>query len=331
MKQVREEFLKALEGANDLKAIEELRIRYLGRKGPVQALMASLRNATPEERPKLGQAINDLKVEIANHLEIAEKTFRQADDKARFENERLDITLPGRPHNCGNQHPVSHMLDQLLQIHSEMGFSVQYGPEIESEFYNFEALNFAEDHPARDMHDTFYVAPGYLLRTHTSNTQIRVMEHTKPPIRIAAPGRCFRNEEITARSHLFFHQVEGLYIDRDVTFGDLMATLKELLQRLFGDVEVRFRPSYFPFVEPGMEVDVSCPPCPACKNSGWLEILGAGMVHPEVLKAGGVDPEEYSGYAWGIGVERLVMLRHKVPDIRLLTDGDLRFLQQFSF
>jgi phenylalanyl-tRNA synthetase alpha chain len=216
-----------------------------------------------------------------------------------------------------------------------MGFSVQLGPDIDSDYYNFEGLNFPPEHPARDMQDTFYLTPQMLLRTQTTNIQLRTMESQKPPIRIIAPGKVYRNETITARSHVFFHQVDALYIDKGVTFADLLATLHEFLSRLFHqEVETRFRPSYFPFVEPGMEVDVRCLSCGGtgcmlCKYSGWLEVAGAGMVHPEVLKNGGIDPEVYSGYAWGMGVERIILLRHGVRDIRLFTENDMRFLEQF--
>ena len=228
------------------------------------------------------------------------------------------------------------MLDEIVDILMGMGFSVQYGPEIESDYYNFGALNFTDDHPARDMQDTFYITDKLLLRTHTSNTQMRVMEANKPPIRVIAPGKVYRNETITARSHVFFQQVEGFYIDKDVTFADLQTTMKEFLSKLFNrDVETRFRPSYFPFVEPGMEVDLRCLSCKGlgcslCKQTGWLEILGAGMIHPEVLKNANIDPEVYSGFAWGMGVERLVLLKHGVKDIRMFSENDMRFLKQFT-
>lgn len=227
------------------------------------------------------------------------------------------------------------MLDEAIDILVGMGFSVQYGPDIETDYYNFEALNFAKDHPARDMHDTFYITSNILLRTHTSNTQVRVMETATPPIRVIAPGKCYRNEDVSARSHVLFHQIEGLYIDKEVTFADLLATLEEFFSKLLKqEVKMRYRPSFFPFVEPGMEVDVHCivcggSGCSVCKHTGWLEVAGAGMVHPEVLKSGGIDPEEYSGYAWGFGIERLAMLRYSIPDIRLFMENHLRFLQQF--
>jgi phenylalanyl-tRNA synthetase alpha chain len=230
---------------------------------------------------------------------------------------------------------VTKMMDKMIEVLISMGFSVQYGPDLESDYYNFEALNFEPDHPARDMQDTFYVSEDKLLRTHTSNVQGRVIEKYNPPIRVVAPGRCFRNETVSARSHVFFHQIEGFYIDENVTFADLLATMDEFWSKVFQQkIKTRYRPSYFPFVEPGMEGDISCiicegKGCRICKNSGWLEVFGAGMIHPNVLKAGNVDPEKYSGYAWGLGIERLAMLYYGIKDIRLFTQNDMRFLSQF--
>ncbi|MBS0622926.1 MAG: phenylalanine--tRNA ligase subunit alpha [Verrucomicrobia bacterium] len=334
---LKHEIERALSEGRSLKDIKELQVRFLGRKGPIQELMLALRETSAEERPSLGQQINRLKEEVTEALHKLEKNFSSSEEEERLRQETLDVTLPGSYRPLGRKHPVSAMLDLVLEAHRDMGFSVQYGPDIESDFYNFEALNFAPDHPARDMHDTYYIEPGVLLRTHTSNTQVRLMEGHPPPIRIAAPGRCFRNEDITARSHLFFHQVEGIYIDRGVSMSDLVQTLEDLLHRIFStQVKLRLRSSYFPFVEPGLEVDISCLACSGkgctlCKKSGWLEVLGAGMVHPEVLKSGGIDPEEYTGYAWGMGIERLVLLKYGIDDIRLLFDGDVRLLRQFSF
>ena len=236
----------------------------------------------------------------------------------------------------GRKHPLTQAMDQIISILSGLGFSVQYGPDVDTDYYNFEVLNFPPDHPARDMQDTFYITPHVLLRTHTSNIQARVMEVNKPPIRIIAPGKVYRNETITARSHVFFHQVEAVYIDKNVTFGDLFATLDDFLSKLFKqDIGTRYRPSYFPFVEPGVEVDISCLVCQGkgcnlCKHSGWVEIAGAGMIHPEVLRNGGIDAEQYTGFAWGMGLERLVMMLRGIQDIRLFTENDLRFLNQFT-
>ena len=326
-----QELFQAISSAD----IEALKVKYLGRKGPIQQAMQSLREATAEERPLLGKQINDVKEAITQSCNEALDTFYRKELGGRFVEEELDITLPGRRTPPGNKHIVTHMLDTILDTLIEQGFSVQYGPDIESDYYNFEALNFAADHPARDLQDTFFISDDILLRTQTSNVQVRVMEMTKPPIRIAAPGRVYRNEAVTARSHVFFHQVEVMYIDRNVSFTHLLGTLETFLHKIFGkETAVRYRPSYFPFVEPGMEVDIRCSLCEGkgcsmCKQSGWLEVLGAGMVHPEVLKNGGIDPEEYSGFAWGLGVERFTNIKYGVTDIRLFTENDLRFLQQF--
>lgn len=328
-------FQTELNQVKSTKELEDLRVKYLGKKGPVQDLMKNLKDLTPEERPAFGQAVNDLKTTISTTLEELTHRLILEEEKVQLEKERIDVTEPGRKGYIGSKHILTAFMDEILEVMISMGFSVQYGPDIETDYYNFEALNFAKDHPARDMQDTFYVGPDLLLKTHTSNVQMRVMESEKPPIRIASPGRAFRNETITARSHVFFHQVEALYIDKNVSFKDLLSTLEEFFLKLFHKkMEVRFRPSYFPFVEPGMEADVKCiicegKGCNICKYSGWLEVLGAGMVHPNVLKAGGIDPEIYSGYAWGMGLERLVMIKHGITDIRLFTENNLKFLRQF--
>jgi phenylalanyl-tRNA synthetase alpha chain len=332
---IRESFLRDLKEAIRSQDIEELRIKYLGKKGSLSAFMKNLKDATETERPLLGKLVNDLKEEICSHIENNLKRLSLSEQERVFEKEAIDVTLPGRRAILGRSHPVTMMIEELVGIFSSMGFSVQYGPDLDSDFYNFEGLNFPKGHPARDMQDSFYVSPSMLLRTHTSNVQVRVMESHTPPIRIVAPGRCFRNENISARSHVLFHQIEALYIDKGVAFTDLMSSMEEFLSKFFKkEVKTRFRPSYFPFVEPGMEVDVRCTQCSGqgcrlCKHSGWLEILGAGMVHPNVLKAGGLDPEVYSGYAWGLGIERMALLRYEIPDIRLLTENDMRFLEQF--
>jgi phenylalanyl-tRNA synthetase alpha chain len=261
--------------------------------------------------------------------------FQHAELNVRLDSERLDVTLPGRRRHLGRRHVVLQLLDEVVDILMGMGFSVQTGPDIERDYYNFEALNFPKDHPSRDMQDTFYVESDILMRTHTSNVQVRVMENEQPPIRAIAFGKCYRNEDISSRSHVLFHQVEGFYIDRHVTFADLFATLKEFFSKLFKkEVKMRYRPSYFPFVEPGMEVDVHCflcdgKGCSVCKKTGFLEVAGAGMVHPEVMKNSGIDPDEYSGYAWALGIERLAMLRYGIPDIRLFMENNRRFLEQF--
>lgn len=333
---LRDNFSKELQAAKSCQDLENMRVRYLGKKGPVQELMQELKTVPPEKRREFGKEINDLKEELTLALEAATNTVADQELEAQLEAEVLDVSLPGRRRFAGRKHPVTETMDEILTILTGMGFSVQVGPDIDTDYYNFEALNFSADHPARDMQDTFYVAPNVLLRTHTSNIQARVMEQYKPPIRVITPGKAYRNETITARSHVFFHQVEGIYIDKGVTFADLLATLKELFCKLFhAEIQLRCRPSYFPFVEPGMEVDISCLNCSGhgctlCKHSGWLEVAGAGLVHPEVLKNGDIDPEEYSGYAWGMGVERILMLKKGIKDIRLLTENDARLLRQFS-
>ena len=325
--------LQSCQGSKD---VEVLKVKYLGKKGPVQGLMQALKECSQDERPHMGKIINDLKELIATQLSCAGQKAEDKELQHRLSQEQIDVTLPGRRRFLGKKHVALRMLDEAIDVLVGMGFSVQYGPDIESDYYNFEALNFAKDHPARDMHDTFYITPEILLRTHTSNTQVRVMETTPPPIRVIAPGKCYRNEDVSARSHVLFHQIEGLYIDKKVTFADLLATLEEFFAKLLKqeDIKMRYRPSYFPFVEPGMEVDISCFVCEAqgcsvCKHSGWLEVAGAGMVHPEVLKSGGIDPEEYTGYAWGMGIERLTMLRYGIEDIRLFMEDNFKFLQQF--
>lgn len=331
-----QEFRKEIEQVTTAQDVHALKVRYLGRKGPIQLLMKGLKDISAEERPEYGKRINILKKDVEETCQERLEVLEAEEMTARLEEEKIDVTAPGRRRFLGRKHVVTQMIDKVLDVMRSMGFSVQYGPDIETDYYNFEALNFEQDHPARDMQDTFYLAPDVLLRTHTSNVQVRVMETSHPPIRIAAPGRCFRNETISVRSHVFFHQVEALYVDEDVTFTDLYSAMTTFVSRVF-DVEarVRFRPSYFPFVEPGMEVDAFCfnckgVGCPLCKYTGWLEVAGAGMVHPNVLKSGGIDPEKYTGYAWGLGIERLVMLKYGIDDIRLFTENDMRFLEQFS-
>lgn len=316
--------------------LDSLKVKYLGKKGPIQDLMKGLRDVSAEERPSIGKFINDLKEHLEKSIESARSHIGQKELDSQLAHENIDITLPGRRRFAGRKHIITQALDEMIDILVSMGFSVQYGPDIDTDYYNFEALNFAPEHPARDMQDTFYISPNVLLRTHTSNIQARVMESYKPPIRIIAPGKAYRNETITARSHVFFQQVEVFYVDTGVTFADLQQTMREFLNKLFHkEIETRFRPSYFPFVEPGMEVDVRCfscngSGCPLCKHTGWLEVAGAGMIHPEVLKNGGIDPEIYTGFAWGMGVERLCMLMNGIPDIRMFTENDMRFLRQFT-
>lgn len=333
---VRQTCLDELQAVTTAADVEVVKVKYLGRKGPVQALMKELREVPADQRPQVGKEINDLRDFLELRCSEILDGLRTGEVREQLKQELLDVTLPGRGRPKSGRHITTTQMDEIIDALSLMGFTVQEGPEIETDYYNFEALNFAKDHPARDMQDTFYVAPDTLLRTHTSNVQIRVMESCKPPIRIIAPGRCYRNEVVSARHHVFFHQVEAVYIDKGVAFSHLLSTLDEFLKRIFGEeVVTRFRPSYFPFVEPGMEVDIQCSLCKGkgcamCKHSGWLEVLGAGMIHPDVLRNGGIDPEEYSGFAWGLGVERFANLKYHINDIRLFTENDVRFLEQFQ-
>lgn len=326
--------LLACQTTND---VEVLRLKYLGRKGYIQEEMRKLRDVPSEERPGVGARLNVVKSYIEKKLEEFSKRILDKERQSQILEERLDITLPGRRSLVGAKHPLTNAIEDISRIFKDLGFSIQVGPQIDSEYYNFEVLNFPTDHPARDMQDTFYIEPGVLLRTHTSTIQGRVMERSVPPIRIVCPGRVFRNESVSARAHAFFHQVEGLCIDKEASMQDLFWVLKEFIRRFFNrdDIELRFRPSYFPFVEPGTEVDASClvcqgTGCSLCKHSGWLEVCGAGMVHPQVLRNVGIDPEKYRGYAWGFGVERLVMLQRSMKDLRLFSENDKRFLEQFQ-
>ena len=311
--------------------LEKIRIKYLGRKGLVAQLFQLMDSLDKDDRPKAGQMLNSLKIELSEKINNLEKSEKQI-----FLNPKEDYTLPGDPITSGNIHPLTLLLEEIKSIFIRLGFSIAYSDEIDTDFYNFEALNIPTHHPARDMQDTFYISEDILLRTHTSNTQIHYMENNKPPIRIIAPGRVFRNEDISVRSYCLFHQIEGLYVDSGVTFSQLKGTLDFFAKELFSkDVKTRFRPSYFPFTEPSAEMDVSCMfcsgnGCKICKNSGWIEILGCGMVDPEVFHCINYDTEKWSGYAFGMGIERMAMLKYGIEDIRLFYSGDVRFLKQFK-
>lgn len=324
--------------------LESYRIKFLGTKGLVKALFGEMKQVPADKRKEFGQVLNDFKQFAENKFEQAKASLDQGPAKK----ESVDVSLPGDPLEIGARHPVTLVKNRIIRIFQRLGFSVADGPEIEDDWHNFTALNLPENHPARDMQDTFYVESGkgpsqteWLLRTHTSNVQIREMEKKKLPIRIICPGRVYRNETISARSHCFFHQVEGLYIDENVSFADLKQTLYFFVQEMFGNrakgeaVKVRFRPSYFPFTEPSAEMDVSCficggEGCRICKHTGWVEILGCGMVHPNVLQNCGIDPEKYTGFAFGMGIERPALLLYDVNDIRLFSENDVRFLKQFT-
>lgn len=315
--------------------LEQFRIKYLGKKGLIPALFEDFKNVAPEQRKAMGQALNELKNKAQDKL----NAIRESLENTKTEGETgADLTLPVDYMQLGSRHPLSIVRNEIIQIFSRIGFVVAEGPEIEDDWHNFTALNFQPDHPARDMQDTFFIAsnPDIILRTHTSSAQIRAMEQRKPPLREIYPGRVFRNEAISARAHCIFHQVEGLYVDRDVSFADLKQTLYYFAHEMFGEgTEVRFRPSYFPFTEPSAEMDVTCfvcggKGCPICKYSGWVEILGCGMVDPNVLENCGIDSETYTGFAFGMGIERITMLKYRIQDIRLFFENDIRFLKQFT-
>ena len=323
--------------AESQESLEEFRIRFLGRQGKMKDLYKLLKAATPEEKRELGQQINELKQAIEAKLQ-GEKERLEEQNAAQPQGPGFDLTLQGLPVESGSRHPLSIIRNRIIRIFERIGFNVSEGPEIIDDWHNFTALNTPEDHPAREMQDTFYVErhPDMVLRTHTSPVQVRVMESTDPPIRTISPGRVYRNETISARAHCQFHQVEGLYVDTDVSFADLKQTLFYFVQEMFGKgTKIQFRPSYFPFTEPSAEMDISCficggDGCPVCKGTGWVEILGCGMVDPSVLENCKIDPEKYTGFAFGMGIERIAMLKYGINDIRLFYENDLRFLKQFK-
>lgn len=329
-----EEALKLVTNAQDLAALDAVRVDYLGKSGSITALMKTLGKLSPEERPAAGAEINKAKDAVQAALDVRKTALEQAAIAAKLADEVVDVTLPGRGQHTGGLHPVTRTLQRIEDIFSAVGYTVEVGPEIEDDYHNFEALNIPSHHPARAMHDTFYVDDTHVLRTHTSPVQVRTMENKTPPIRVICPGRVYRCDSDVTHSPMF-HQVEGLVVDKDISFADLKGTMDQFLKTFFeADVPVRFRPSYFPFTEPSAEMDIQCTQCRGkgcrmCKNSGWLEVGGCGMVHPEVFKASGVDPETYTGFAFGMGVERLAMLRYGVNDLRLFFENDLRFLKQF--
>jgi phenylalanyl-tRNA synthetase alpha chain len=315
------------------KEVEAYRQQYLGRNGEIQKLFEEFKSVSPEEKKTLGKVLNDLK-------KLAEQRYETFKESSTEESSstNIDLTLPVIPNKLGNLHPLTQTRYRIIEIFERLGFNVEDGPEIEDDWHNFSALNFPENHPAREMQDTFFVSrnPDVLLRTHTSNVQIRLLEKTKPPVRSIMPGRVYRNEAISARAHCFFHQVEGIYVDRNVSFADLKQTLFHFAKEMFGkETKIRLRPSFFPFTEPSAEIDVTClichgKGCNVCKYSGWVEIAGSGMVHPNVLRNGGVDPEEFTGFAFGMGIERVTMLRYGINDLRLFSENDVRFLRQFK-
>jgi len=320
--------------ATSLQEVEELRIKYLSKKGEVSALMQEFRTVPAEQKRELGQQLNVLKEAVTAKL----AALREALENTDTVDADLDLTRTAAPMPLGTRHPLSLVREEIISIFSRQGFTIAEGPEIEDDWHVFSALNFADDHPARDMQDTFFIQrnPDVLLRTHTSSAQVRIMEKTQPPIRVLCPGRVYRNEAISARAHCFFHQVEGLYVDENVSFADLRQALLYFAREMFSpDTKIRLRPSYFPFTEPSAEMDISCnlcggKGCSFCKHTGWVEILGCGMVDPNVLEACGIDSKRYSGYAFGMGVERITNLKYQVKDLRLFSENDVRFLRQFT-
>ena len=324
-----------------LDELDAFRVAYISKKGKISDLFADFKTVAPELRKEMGMALNNLKNKAQEKLnQLRDEISQQDDDESSAD---VDLTLPVDFMEAGSRHPLSVVRNQIIDIFARIGFTVSEGPEIEDDWHNFSALNFTEEHPARDMQDTFFIkdndAPGdnnVLLRTHTSSVQVRVMQNSKPPIRTISPGRVFRNEAISARAHCIFHQVEGLYVDHNVSFADLKQTLYYFARELFGEnVKIRFRPSYFPFTEPSAEMDISCficggDGCKICKNTGWVEILGCGMVDPNVLESSNIDSSEYTGFAFGMGIERITMLKYQINDLRLFFENDIRFLKQFE-
>ncbi|CCY59636.1 phenylalanine--tRNA ligase alpha subunit [Clostridium sp. CAG:632] len=332
---IREEALAKIEAANDLDALNDIKVNVLGKKGELTQVLKGMKDVAPEERPKVGQMVNDTRTAIEEKLENVKKEIAKKIREEKMKNEVIDVTLPGTMHMKGHRHPNQIALEELERVFVGMGYEIVEGPEVEYDHYNFELLNIPANHPAKDEQDTFYITKDILLRTQTSPVQARVMETGRMPIRIIAPGRVFRADEVDATHSPSFHQVEGLVVDKGITFADLKGTLEQFAKEFFGpDTKVKLRPHHFPFTEPSAEVDVSCfkcggKGCRMCKGSGWIEILGCGMVHPKVLKDCGIDPEEYSGFAFGIGLERVALLKYEIDDMRLLYENDMRFLKQF--
>lgn len=335
IKQIFENASEEIKAAQTEQEIEAVRIKYLGKNGELTKILKQMGKLSPEERPVVGQLANKVRQDIEKAITDAKNVMKEKALQQQLEAERVDITMPGNKRKIGGLHPLNIVLNDLIDIFVSMGFDVVDGPEVETDYYNFEALNIPADHPARDMQDTFYIGDNLLLRTQTSAAQIRTMENQKPPIKIISPGRVYRSDEVDATHSPVFHQIEGLVVDKNITMCDLKGTLEEFVHEIYGsDTKLRFRPSFFPFTEPSVEVDVSCSECGGrgcsiCKDSGWIEILGAGMVHPKVLSICGIDPQVYSGFAFGVGLDRLTTTRYKISDIRLLFENDIRFLEQF--
>ena len=325
----------AIEKTASENEIEELRVKYLGKKGELTAMLKQMGSLSPEERPAMGQLVNEAKQKLETLIAEKKAEMKQKAIEAKLKAETIDITMPAKEVKTGGIHPLNHVVNDMIDIFQSMGFDVVDGPEVETDHYNFECLHVPADHPARDMQDTFYLGENLLLRTQTSAAQIRTMETRKPPIRVICPGRVYRADEVDATHSPVFHQLEGLVVDKGITMCDLKGVLEQFAREIYGkDTKVRFRPSFFPFTEPSVEVDVSCSECGGkgcrvCKGAGWIEILGAGMVHPNVLRSCGIDPDVYTGFAFGIGIDRITTTRYKISDIRLLFENDKRFLEQF--
>ena len=335
LEKIRKEAQERLESSESLDMVNEIRVNVLGKKGSLKEILKGMKNVPPEERPKVGQMVNEVREQIEAAISDAQKTIERRVQEQRLAAETIDVTLPSKRLPKGHSHPNVIALKELERIFVGMGYEVIEGPEVERDYYNFEALNIPADHPAKDEQDTFYINGDILLRTQTSSTQIHAMESGKIPIRMIAPGRVYRSDAVDATHSPTFHQVEGLVVDKGVTFADLKGTLDEFAKKLFGeDTKTRFRPHHFPFTEPSAEMDVSCfkcggKGCSFCKGEGWIEILGCGMVHPHVLEICGIDPNEYSGFAFGVGLERIALLNYEIDDMRLLYENDVRFLKQF--
>ena len=325
----------AIDNSATEKEIDDLRVKYLGKKGELTAILKQMGSLSPEERPVMGQLVNEAKRKVEDLINQKKNELQLKATELKLKAETVDITMPAKVTSPGKIHPLNTVLDDVIDIFRSMGFDVVDGPEVETDHYNFECLNVPADHPARDMQDTFYLSDNLLLRTQTSAAQIRTMETRKPPIRVICPGRVYRADEVDATHSPVFHQIEGLVVDKGVTMCDLKGVLEQFAHEIYGpETKVKFRPSFFPFTEPSVEVDVTCSECGGkgcrvCKGSGWIEILGAGMVHPNVLKSCGIDPDEYTGFAFGIGLDRITTTRYKISDIRLLFENDKRFLEQF--
>ncbi|MBO6154187.1 MAG: phenylalanine--tRNA ligase subunit alpha [Lachnospiraceae bacterium] len=335
LQEIKKRAFEQIENAQELDALNDVRVAILGKKGELTAVLKSMKDVAPEDRPKVGQMVNDARADIESKLALAKEKLESAEMEMKLKNEVIDVTLPAKKAKIGHNHPNIAALEEVEDIFIGMGYEVVEGPEIEYDYYNFEALNIPADHPAKDEQDTFYIDKNILLRTQTSPVQARVMEQGKLPIRIIAPGRVFRADEVDATHSPSFHQIEGMVIDKNITFADLKGTLQEFARKLFGeDTKVKFRPHHFPFTEPSAEVDVTCFKCGGkgcrfCKGEGWIEILGCGMVHPHVLEMSGIDPNEYQGFAFGVGLERIALLKYEIDDMRLLYENDDRFLKQF--